>query len=519
MKKLTAILLVALMALSLTACGSKAPAASSNDSELIFGTPADASSLDPQTQNDGYSEQITKMLYSTLFVFDENSNPTPSLVDTYETSADGLTWTFHLKQGVKFHNGKELTAHDVAATYNRAIPDDSGYIATSMIAPFESCVAEDDYTVILKTFEPYGPMLSLLCNYNTAIMDADYIEQYGRDLGTTAETINGSGPYKMVSWSKDEEIVTEKFDDYFGTPASIKTIHYVVIPEASSRVIALENEEVDMIMKVPSEDIERLEAMDGITVLKSAGVGARLFRFGCDDEIMSNTKVRQAIVHAIDREAIRNALFANASAPCTGPLSPVVFGSHDYGQIEQDQEKAKALLAEAGYPDGFDTKIVTTTQYDKGVELAEMLAAQLKEIGINAEIEVMEFSVLLPLWSGVTEEEFDQPMFIMGAGTSMVDADGGYRGLYTTTPDGRNDRNYGFYSNADVDRLINAGMTETDPEKRKEYYEEAGQILYLDDPAGIWLYDQYTIAAYKDNISGVRFDALGCAMLNEATMN
>ena len=102
--------------------------------------------------------------------------------------------------------GSESTAADVAATYNRAIPDDSGYIATSMIEPFESAEVIDDYTVAIKTFEPYGPMLSLLCNYNTAIMDADYIEQYGRDLGSSVESVNGTGPYKLVDWARDEEL-------------------------------------------------------------------------------------------------------------------------------------------------------------------------------------------------------------------------------------------------------------------------------------------------------------------------
>ena len=138
MKRMIAVLLSAVMALSLAACGGSQQsgeegAAASSGSELLFGVPADASSLDPHTQNDGYSEEITKMLYNTLFKFDENATPVPSLVESYEVSDDDLTWTFKLKEGVKFHNGKELTSADVVASFNRAIPDDSGYIATSMI--------------------------------------------------------------------------------------------------------------------------------------------------------------------------------------------------------------------------------------------------------------------------------------------------------------------------------------------------------------------------------------------------
>lgn len=525
MKKLVALLLATCMAVSLAACGSSGKnetpsgsdnAASAEGGEILYGVPADVSSMDPQTQNDSWSEEVVKMVYNTLFVFGENAEPTPSLVETYTTSEDGLTWTFTLKKGVKFHSGKELTAKDVAATYNRALPSDSGYIATSMISPFASVDAADDSTVVIKTKEPYGPMLSLLCNYNTAVMDSDYIEKYGRECGSTAESVNGTGPFKFVSWSKDEEIVISRNDDYFGAKPQIGTVRYMVIPEASSRVIALENGEVDLIHKVPSEDIARLEGTEGLAVMKETGVGQRLFRFGCNDEIMSNTKVRQAIIYAVDRDAIRKALFDGASDQSNGPLAPVIFGSHNFGPVTRDLEKSKALLAEAGYPNGFDTKIVTTTHYDKGTELAEMISAQLKEVGINAQIEVLEWSVLLPLWSGVTAEEFDQPMFIMGAGTSMVDADGGFRGLYTTTPDGKNDRNYGFYSNPDVDRLVQEGMTETDPEKRKEIYKQAGQILYLDDPTGIWLYDMYNVVAHSAKVTGLRIDPLGCVLFDQA---
>ena len=196
MRKLIAFMTAAMMALSLAACGGSGGSgdaasgagggvSSGAGGEILFGVPADVSSLDPQTQNDSYSEEVVKMVYNTLYVFDENNTPVPSLAESYEVSEDNLSWTFHLRTDVKFHNGKTLTAKDVEASFNRALPEDSGYITTSMISPIESVTAADDATVVIKTKEPYGPMLSLLCNYNTAIMDSDFIEQYGRDLGNT----------------------------------------------------------------------------------------------------------------------------------------------------------------------------------------------------------------------------------------------------------------------------------------------------------------------------------------------
>lgn len=487
---------------------------------LVYALNTDVQSLDPQIQNDTTSEQVVKMLYNTLLKFQDDGTVVGDLAESWSVSEDKLTWTFNLKQGVKFHNGKELTSADVKATFDRALNAEAGGLRTTeIIKMFTAVEAPDPYTVTITTDGPYGPMESLMCNMSLGIMDADYIEQYGLDLGTSAEGENGTGPFKVVSWERDQEIVVERFDDYFGTPAKLQTVVYSVIPEAASRVIALETGEVDVIDKPTNEDLERLEAdTENYTVLRKPTISQRLFRFGCNDPIISNTKVRQAIVYAIDRQAIIDALFTGSAYPSTAPLAPVTFGYSDLGEIEQDLELAKSLLAEAGYPDGFDTKIITTERYQNGIELAEIISQQLAEIGINAEIEVWEWSALSASWSGVTADEFDQPIFIMGAGPSMRDADGGLRGLYTTSDTGLNDRNYGFYSNAEVDALIDQGMQETDQQKRVEIYKEAMEILYREDPAGFWLFDMYGLAITSSKVEGVTLSPISTITFENATV-
>lgn len=487
---------------------------------LVFAMNTDVQSLDPQIQNDTTSEQVVKMLYNTLLKFQDDGTVVGDLAESWSVSEDKLTWTFNLKQGVKFHNGKELTSADVKATFDRALNAEAGGLRTTeIIKMFTAVEAPDPYTVTITTDGPYGPMESLMCNMSLGIMDADYIEQYGLDLGTSVEGENGTGPFKVVSWERDQEIVVERFDDYFGTPAKLKTVVYTVIPEAASRVIALETGEVDVIDKPTNEDLERLEAdTENFTVLRKPTISQRLFRFGCNDPIISNTKVRQAIVYAIDRQAIIDALFTGSAYPSTAPLAPVTFGYSDLGEIEQDLELAKSLLAEAGYPDGFDTKIVTTERYQNGIELAEIISQQLAEIGINAEIEVWEWSALSASWNGITADEFDQPIFIMGAGPSMRDADGGLRGLYTTSETGLNDRNYGFYSNAEVDALIEQGMQETDQQKRVEIYKEAMEILYREDPVAFWLFDMYGLAITSSKVEGVTLSPISTITFENATV-
>lgn len=537
MKKLLTLILCLAMVLTVFAGCSSTPAteegASSSgeaaqgeaaDSEykdtLVYALNTDVQSLDPQIQNDTTSEQVVKMLYNTLLKFEDDGTVVGDLAESWSVSEDKLTWTFNLKQGVKFHNGKELTSADVKATFDRALNAEAGGLRTTeIIKMFTAVEAPDPYTVTITTDGPYGPMESLMCNMSLGIMDADYIEQYGLDLGTSVEGENGTGPFKVVSWERDQEIVVERFDDYFGTPAKLQTVVYTIIPEAASRVIALETGEVDVIDKPTDEDLARLEAdTENFTVLRKPTISQRLFRFGCNDPIISNTKVRQAIVYAIDRQAIIDALFTGSAYPSTAPLAPVTFGYSDLGEIEQDLELAKSLLAEAGYPDGFDTKIVTTERYQNGIELAEIISQQLAEIGINAEIEVWEWSALSASWNGITADEFDQPIFIMGAGPSMRDADGGLRGLYTTSETGLNDRNYGFYSNAEVDALIEQGMQETDQQKRVEIYKEAMEILYREDPVAFWLFDMYGLAITSSKVEGVTLSPISTITFENATV-
>lgn len=537
MKKLLTLILCLAMVLSVFAGCSSTPAteegASSSgeaaqgeaaDSEykdtLVFAMNTDVQSMDPQIQNDTTSEQVVKMLYNTLLKFEDDGTVVGDLAESWSVSEDKLTWTFNLKQGVKFHNGKELTSADVKATFDRALNAEAGGLRTTeIIKMFTAVEAPDPYTVTITTDAPYGPMESLMCNMSLGIMDADYIEKYGLDLGTSVEGENGTGPFKVVSWERDQEIVVERFDDYFGTPAKLQTVVYTIIPEAASRVIALETGEVDVIDKPTDEDLARLEAdTENFTVLRKPTISQRLFRFGCNDPIISNTKVRQAIVYAIDRQAIIDALFTGSAYPSTAPLAPVTFGYSDLGEIEQDLELAKSLLAEAGYPDGFDTKIVTTERYQNGIELAEIISQQLAEIGINAKIEVWEWSALSASWNGITADEFDQPIFIMGAGPSMRDADGGLRGLYTTSETGLNDRNYGFYSNAEVDALIEQGMQETDQQKRVEIYKEAMEILYREDPVAFWLFDMYGLAITSSKVEGVTLSPISTITFENATV-
>jgi peptide/nickel transport system substrate-binding protein len=191
-------------------------------------------------------------------------------------------------------------------------------------------------------------------------------------------------------------------------------------------------------------------------------------------------------------------------------------GYANLGEIAHDPDRARALLREAGYPDGFKTKLATTPRYPMGVELAEAVAADLKKVGIDATIEVYDWATMVQFWAGLPPEKNPQEIFIMGAGASTADADWGLRPIFATAP--TNENNYGYYSNAEFDTVIEAAMRETDASRRNALYKRAQEIVYLEDPGAVWLFDTlYSVAARKA-VTGLHPMALGVVTFERAAV-
>ena len=217
------------------------------------------------------------------------------------------------------------------------------------------------------------------------------------------------------------------------------------------------------------------------------------------------------------RQTILDNLVAGLALPSTSALTSIMRGYVDLGEMPYDPAKAKRLLAEAGYADGFDITISTTPRYNQGVELAEVVAAQLAEVGIRATIDVVEWSTMVQLWGGLTPEENPQEIFIMGAGASTGDADWGLRPIFMTAP--TNENNYGYYSNAEFDQVIQAAMRETDSEKRQALYTRAQEIVYFEDPGAVWIFDRDYIVASRREVRDVTVSPLGVVTFERAVVD
>ncbi len=484
---------------------------------LIFSAPADATTLDPHNTTDTESDQVIHMVFEGLLGFDENMKVVGKLAERWEVAPDGVTWTFHLRRGIAFHDGTPLNAVAVQRNFARVLDPVQKHKRLPLFVMLDRVEAADEHTVRIITKYPFGAFEPTIAHVSSAIVNPVVAAKYRADFGRSAAATSGTGPYRVVRWKKDQEVVLERVDNHWRGAPPTRRLIYRPIPEGAARVLALEAGDVDVISRVPPPDLKRLDAAGAVSVIRTRSIGAQQFRFNVTKKPLDDVRVRQAISYAIDRRAIVDQLMTGFATPSTSALTPIMRGYTDLGQIPYDPEKAKALLREASLPNGFRTKIATTPRYPMGVELAEIVAAQLKLVGIDAAIQVYDWGTMVQFWAGLSPEKNPQEIFIMGAGASTADADWGLRPIFQTAP--TNENNYGYYSNAEFDRVIQAAMRETDAVARQKLYTRAQQIVYLEDPGAVWVFDNFYIVATRKAVAGVSPSPLGIVTFERAVVH
>lgn len=513
MKRFVSILMIAALVLSLAFAGGSSETTKASDvptykDTITIATGADQNYMDGQMNNT--NDVFLRACYSQLVRRGLDGQIEGDLAESWSVGEDGITWTFNLRHGVKFHNGKELTSKDVVASYQRLLTNSAVRYSSLAKGYIADVYALDDYTVCIVTTEQIACLLANLTHRSNLILDADYIEKYGMDLGLSAESVNGTGPYKLAYWDRGQEMKLEAFSDYYKGEVPTKYVDILIVADKNARLVAVETGQVDITLSINTDEIPRLSETEGINVLKLPSIGSQGLQFNCAEEHMKDPRVRQAISYAIDRQLIIDTLYAPiGEVVCTAPVNPNVWGYYNFGVIQQDQEKARQLLAEAGYPNGFEIKIQLYSGYNKSTETCEMVVAMLDEVGIKATIEVVDNATFNASMGNrkYPGDNFPWAMFFMGYGAGTADCDEGLRRIWTTSPDGNNNNNYGWYSNATVDKLLSDAKAELDTEKRLELYRQAEQILFIDDPAAIFMNDRFTIWVSTDKVEGFASNA------------
>jgi peptide/nickel transport system substrate-binding protein len=352
-------------------------------------------------------------------------------------------------------------------------------------------------------------MQTLAGNLGARIMCAEVIEQYGAsdEFGFTPETVVGTGPYKLKSWSREEEIVLEGFDDYFGEKAKTRNVVFQIITDATARGVAVETGEIDICFRLSPSDAGRLKDAEGLEVLILPGHGLHAMMFNLSKPMIQDAKVRQAVLLATDVPAMVEALLADlGETPCVAPCSPLYFGFFDMGTHPYDAERSKALLAEAGYPDGIDLSMMVSPTYNKAVEMAEILAAQMAEANIRVSIEVLESAAFSAAMASKNPADKPWDMWLTGMGNLVLDFTE-LRNAFRSTAEGTTEPNGSFYSNPEIDELLDAAAYTTNDEARLAAYKRATEILWNEDPGALWLNYRKNVFAIRDTVENFRCNA------------
>lgn len=438
---------------------------------LVIAMTGNPTSLDPAGKNDGASMAVKRQMYDGLTELDPDmKEASPCLAESWEYQ-DDTTLIFHLRQGVKFHDGSELTAEDVAFSIQRAY--DAGF-ATAYMGAFdlEKSEAVDTYTYKLVTKYPSGTVLNVLAYPCLFITSKAAVEALGED---TATQCPGTGPYKFVDWVQGDSLRLTRFEDYWGTNEGADHLLFRVIAETSSRVIEVETGGADIAYDVTALDIERYQNDEAITTYRKPTTTLIYMGMNCSKAPFDDVRVRQAVSHCVNREDLVNMVYAGQGQAASSVVTASLYGYSDQVKLpEYNPEKAKELLAQAGYPDGLETTIWCRDQ-QIFMDAAEVLANQLEAGGIHANIKVIEWASLL---TSLENKELD--LYLLSLGVATGDAgDGLYRYFWSENPFSSNTA---FFQDATMDQMITAANQEVDSAKRMELLRDAQQYAADNGP-------------------------------------
>jgi peptide/nickel transport system substrate-binding protein len=470
------------------------------ETTLVVGMAAAPDTLDPADHRSRESETVIRNMFDGLVTRDTRSGVHLELAEEM-TWIDDVTLEAKLRQGVLFHDGVEMTADDVVFTFERIInenaieyPEPHTSPRKGLIAPLASVEKVDDYTVRLHFSGPWPTAMQLLVHQQ--IVPKHYLEEVGTE-GFVAHPI-GTGPFMFVEGQLDDQIVMERFDDYWGGPpdlepvgpAQVDRVVFRIIPEASSRVAALLAGEVHIIQRVPADLLSSLEEDPSVNVYTAPSTEPMWLQLTVTNPVFSDQRVRQAMNYAVDKDLIIEALYGGRAVALPGPLSPFNnFINPDLQPYPYDPDMALSLLEEAGWTDSDNDGILdkdgeplafTIDTIESWRSLAEGLSSIYREIGIDASVRFWEYDVLREQLLACERQSF-----LDDWGDSAFDPIGHWEAKWHSfsegTPYGRG--NFMCYGNQRVDELTVAGETETDEAARHEIYNEAQQIVYDEAPA------------------------------------
>jgi peptide/nickel transport system substrate-binding protein len=463
---------------------------------LRAGMQTDPVGLDPHTTNSTATRNLLENVYDTLVALDPQGRIVPALAASWSQSADGRRWTFHLRPGVTFHDGSPLRASDAAFSLRRLKDPRLASPRAEDFAAVQEARALDDQTLELTLGQPYGPLLAKLAYSMNAVVSEAAVRKYG-DLQHVAI---GTGPFTLREYVPQTRMTLGRYPhcwqrDERGAPLPyLDAIEFRFLPDANARTVALRTGHVDWIEYVPAADVQALQRDPAIVVQGGVATNFRSLILNTRVPPLDDVRVRQALAHAIDTRAVVDmALFGVGGVAAAGtavpPGSPYAIGDSPYQR--RDLGRARALLAEAGYPHGFAIALLVTSTYDFLRAPAEVIQANLADIGVHVRLRVLDWSLFLP---EVLAHRFE--MTVMGESGLSDPDDFLYEMLHS-----RGGQNLGSFADPAIDALLDGGRRTGEPLQRRLVYEQAQRLILAAAPH-VFLFHSAQHEAFRRTVRG-----------------
>jgi peptide/nickel transport system substrate-binding protein len=485
-KNLICLLCLFLVILMLAACGQKpappppgpaAPEEPAKGGDLVIAVLSDIVSFDPHGSNDVPSSNVAYNLYESLVYFDTKNVLQPRLATSWK-AIDELTWEFALRKGVKFIDGTDFKAEAVKATFERLLDPDIASQRLFLFSMIEEITVVDEYTVRFKTKFPFAPLPAHLAHNGGGIISVeaikkDYAEMAaGNKPGTfLSQNPVGTGWFKLDYWEPGNEVRLVRNEEYWGDKAKLESATFKVVPENQTRLAELETGYAHISDPIQPSDKNYVENLSNAYLHRKSATSLAYIGFNCQKAPFNDVRVRQAISMAINKNEIVDGIYQGTAIPSVGPIAPGVFGfDPTVKPMPYDPAKAKQLLADAGYANGFTTTIWTNDNPAR-IQIAEYVQSKLRDLNVTVTIEVMEWGAYLD-----STGEGKHDMFILGWSTPTLDADYATYALFHSSNQGKAG-NRSFFKDDKVDELLDKGRQEPDAAKRLGFYRETQERL------------------------------------------
>lgn len=475
-----------------TAAPAGAPDDLNETKTLVITHGAYPQTLDIQNQSDVFSSRPAGMIFETLMKIDPAGNYVPVLAEQWEY-VDDTHLKFHLRKNVKFHNGDAMTAEDVRWSLIRAA-NSSHVSSKAAFINTDDIVIEDDHTLIVGYKYPNASAYSAYSQLGLSILPSGLYQD--ADTADISKNPIGTGPYKYVGCVNGESVTFVRNDEYWGEPAKIKNMVWKTITENANRTIELETGGAHFSYDIPTTDIERVDSDSKMSLLMGPNFTIQYVCYNTQKAPFHDVRVRKALGMAVDKEAIRIAAYNGIGGLGVGPMvSTTTYATEELDVADYDLEAAKALLAEAGYPDGFDIKIYTNENQAR-IDAAQVVQNSWAKIGVRATVTTLEYAAY---YDAVNTGEYDVCFF---GWVSNGDPDNTLYGLYHSSMIGAS--NYSHTDNPRVDELLEAGRKELDDSKREQIYIDLQKELVDYCPA-TYYWQGVNVYAYSNELMPIEY--------------